>query len=275
MKLCLVRKLLGSCLLGFVLGLPALARLLCAQVYVQQCFCYCILCGYYEHLRALGQNLKFYCWQKTETSWRISIPCSSSLLFLPFFLPPLFYDCCQCWQLVSGGGDYTRVGGAVWGNNYAVNLTEIFQLKGNEINSNQIRQSIYHSRAGESLTHTRPHPQPHTRTSTHRHPHSRRETETAFSCTHKAASGCQCESVYESGSECQANEMKSPKRKSDMDMDMEPSQMDPTQSQCDATGVESAHRRAAECGTESVPDSAQWKTTKATKGCATRLVDCW
>lgn len=55
-------------------------------------------------------------------------------------------------------------------------------------------------------------------------------------------------------------------------MDMDPS--DPTQRQCDATGVETAHRRAAECGTESVADSAQWKTTKATKGCATRLVDC-
>lgn len=171
MKLCLVRKLLGSCLLGFALGLPALARLLCAQVYVQQCFCYCILCGYYEHLRALGQNLKFYCWleenrNKLKNKYSLLFSLSSYLPPSPFlWLPPVL-------AISVGGGDYARVGGVVWGNNYAVNLTEIFQLKGNEINSNQIRQSIYHSRAGESLTHTRPHPHPHTHTSTHGRAHT-------------------------------------------------------------------------------------------------------
>lgn len=92
-----------------------------------------------------------------------------SLLFSLSSSLHFFYDCCQCWQLVSGGRRLCQGGWAVWGNNYAVNLTEIFQLKGNEINSNQIRQSIYHSRAGESLTHTRPHPHPLTHTDTDEH----------------------------------------------------------------------------------------------------------
>lgn len=39
-----------------------------------------------------------------------------SLLFFPSLSPfssslPFFYDYCQCWQLVSGEGDYARVGG--------------------------------------------------------------------------------------------------------------------------------------------------------------------
>lgn len=163
-KLCLVRRLLGSCLLGFALGLPG-AFTLCASL----CPTMFLLLHTLRLLRASQSSRPEFevllLGRKPKQAEEKVLP---ALLFPSLFFSLFLY--CFLWLLPKlaisvGGGDYGcgwgREKRLVSGNNFAVNLTEIFQLKGNEINSNQIKQNIYLSRAGESLTHTHPHTHTH------------------------------------------------------------------------------------------------------------------